>query len=68
MEILKNFFAGLIVILLAFFLFIASMILWPIIIVVGSVLLISFKLILFIAVFVCFILLIGYIVRKGFKG
>ena len=67
MEILKNLLVGLVVAILAIMLLGVSIFFWPFIIVAGSLLLISLKLILFIAIFFCFLILIGYIVRKCFK-
>ena len=67
MEVLKNLLVGFAIVILAIILLGISIFLWPFIIVAGSLLLISFKLILFIGIFLCFLILIGYIVRKGFK-
>ena len=67
MEILKNLLVGFAVVILAIMLLGLSIFFWPFIIVAGSLLLISLKLILFIGIFLCFLILIGYIVRMGFK-
>ncbi len=67
MEILKNLLVGFAIVILAILLLGISIFFWPFIIVAGSLLLISLKLILFIAIFLCFLILIGFIVRKGFK-
>jgi len=66
-EILKNLLVGFAVVILAIMLLGLSIFFWPFIIVAGSLLLISLKLILFIGIFLCFLILIGYIVRTGFK-
>jgi len=67
MEILKNFATGLVVIILALITIGISMLLWPLLLIAGSLFLISIKLILFIALFLGLIILVGHLVRKSFK-
>jgi len=68
MEIFKNFVAGLLVLLLAFMIVILSLVLFPVMIIAGSLIVISFKVIAFIAACVLVIIFIGYLARKGFRG
>jgi len=67
MELLKNFVTGLVVIILALIIIGISMILWPFLIIAGSLFLVSLKVILFIALFLGSIIAIGYVMRKSFK-
>ena len=68
MEMLKDFMTGIVVILLVGILILLSVFLFPLILVAGSLLLLSVKALLFIAFCVFVVILIGYLVRKSFRG
>jgi len=67
MEIVKNFFVGIVVALVACLILAASFLLWPILVGIGSIL--FFVVAVFLALVAGFyiVVLIGYVVRKGLK-
>ena len=67
MEFLKNFIVGLAVLVLSILLIGVSLVIWPLILVASSIILLSLKVVLYIGIFTAFVVLIGYVARKGFK-
>jgi hypothetical protein len=63
-EILKNFMVGILVIFMGLALLVVSVLLFPILLVAGSLLLISIKAVIFIAFIFVLITAIGYAARK----
>lgn len=68
METLKNFLTGLLIAVLAFFIFASLFLLWPIVLGIGSLILSAVAIILAIILGFYIIVFIGHIARKGFKG
>jgi len=66
-EILKDFFVGLISIVMGLFAVGIAVFLFPFIIAGGAILLIALKGILFLALCIAIVILIGYLVRKALK-
>lgn len=63
METLKNFFIGLMVILLSIIIFVVISLTWPIVIGLGSIMLSFLAAVVFIILLFYFIVLIGFFVR-----
>ena len=67
MEIVKNFFVGIVVALVACLILAASFLLWPILVGIGSILFFVFAVFLALVAGFYIVVLIGYVVRKGLK-
>ena len=67
MEIIKNFFVGIAITIVALVILAACFLLWPLLVGIGSVL--FFMAAIFLAIVAAFyiVVLIGYVVRKGLK-
>jgi len=63
-EFLKNFAVGIVALGLAALLLVLGIVMWPLVIVAGSVFLLGLKLVLSVAILIVFIAAIGYLVRK----
>jgi len=68
METIKNFAVGIFVAIIALICLAAGFFLWPVIVGITSVLLFGLVIVLVITLLFYIVVLVGYVVRKGFKG
>jgi len=68
METIKNFIAGLLVVIFALIVSVFGFLLWPLMLGIGSLILFFAVIVLAIVVGVYIIVLIGHVVRKGLSG
>jgi len=67
METIKNFFVGIFVALSVFVILVLSVILWPVVLGIGSLVVFIAVIVLIIVLLFYVIVLIGYVIRKGLK-